>query len=129
MVFAWVEDRLSVSVKQEITAWLKAACNFAERQTLSFSLLRFHIELFGDKQLSVKCVVRTILFSLTSFLLVFLPYIIAFPLYMPKLPIAIDGFKLHDDAHSLNNLCLHHLYYLCFRSIFLASLLQESLQR
>src|ERR1700730_11192630 len=57
-VFAWVEDRLSVGVKQEITAWLKSTGDLAAQHTLSFNLLRFHSELFGDKQLSVKCLVR-----------------------------------------------------------------------
>ncbi len=92
-VFAFVEDRLSVSAKQEITAWLKSTGDFAANQALSFNLLRFHSKLFGDKQLSIKCLMRTTLFSLTSFLLVFLPYIIIFSIYIPRLPLIAKANK------------------------------------
>jgi hypothetical protein len=99
MVFAWVEDRLSVSVKQEITTWLKTAGDFAANQTLSFNLLRFHSELFGDKQLSVKCLVRTTaVFSFASFFLVFFPYFMIYLLYTPKLPVVTERIKIHEDA-------------------------------
>jgi hypothetical protein len=77
-VFGWVEDRLSSDAKQAIIVWLKSARDFAANQTLSFSLSRFHSALFGDRQLSIKCLIRTTLFSLTSFLLIFLQYIILY---------------------------------------------------
>jgi hypothetical protein len=48
-VFAWVEDRLSANAKREISVWLQSARDFAARQTLSFSLSRFHSQLFGDE--------------------------------------------------------------------------------
>jgi len=101
-VFAGVEDRLSVSVKQEISAWLKSAGDFAAQHTLSFNLLRFHSELFGDKQLSVKCLVRTTLFSLASYVLVFIPHIIDIFKYIPNLPLVTGPFRaitLHDNAY------------------------------
>jgi len=97
-VFAWVEDRLSASVKQEITAWLKSAGDFAKQHTLSFNLLRFHSELFGDKQLSIKCIVRTFLFSLSSFLIVLFPYIIAIIIYIPNVMFGTDKFKIYADT-------------------------------
>jgi hypothetical protein len=82
-VFAWIEDGLSFNVKQVTTSWLKSAGASASHHTLSFNLLRFHCELFGDRQLSVKCVVRTAFFLLPSFLLVFFPiYYCAFDIYI-----------------------------------------------
>jgi hypothetical protein len=69
--FSWVEDQLSTSAIHEITVWLKSAGDFAAKQTLSFSLSRFHNQLFGDKQFRKKCFARTLLFSLIAFLLVF----------------------------------------------------------
>ena len=60
MVFAWVEDRLSVSVKQEITAWLKSAGDFAAHHTLSFNLLRFSQPVVWRQAtfFGVKCLVE-----------------------------------------------------------------------
>jgi hypothetical protein len=95
-IFAWVEDSLSVSAKQGITAWLKSTGDFAANQALSFNLSRFHSKLFGDKQLSVKCVARTTLFSLISFLLVYLPDIISYSIYIPHMSIGNDAVKIHD---------------------------------
>jgi hypothetical protein len=92
-VFNFVENSLSVSAKQEITAWLKSTGDFATKLTLSFNLLRFHSQLFGDKQLSIKCLMRTTLFSLTSFLLVFLTYIIIASIYIPRLPLVPEADK------------------------------------
>jgi hypothetical protein len=75
-VFGFVEDRLSANAKHEISGWLQSARDFAARQTLSFNLSRFHSQLFGDKQTSLKCCKKVFLFSLISFLLIFLPAII-----------------------------------------------------
>ena len=69
-VFSWVEEQLSTNARQEITVWLKSAGDFAAKQTLSFNLLRFHNQLFGDKQFSGKCMSRTLLFSLFAFMFV-----------------------------------------------------------
>jgi hypothetical protein len=77
-VFAWVEDRLSVHAKEEISAWLKSTGNFAEDQILSFNLSHFHVRLFGDKQFSLKCIMRTTLFSFISYVLIFTPLFVEF---------------------------------------------------
>jgi tetratricopeptide (TPR) repeat protein len=72
-VFAWVEDRLSITAKQDISAWLKSTGNIATSQILSFNLSLFHSQLFGDKQFAFKCFKRSILFSFLSFFLISLP--------------------------------------------------------
>jgi hypothetical protein len=77
-VFAWVEVRLSVNAKQEISAWLKSTGDFATNQISAFNLSHFHSQLFGDKQFSIKCGVRTLLFSLISFSIIFFPIIFGF---------------------------------------------------
>jgi hypothetical protein len=77
-VFAWVEDRLSISAKEEISAWLKSTEKYATNQILLSTLSHFHGHLFGSKQFSVKCVVRTILFSFISYILIFSPLFIGF---------------------------------------------------
>src|SRR5208283_2027611 len=69
-VFAFVEDRLSTSAKQDITVWLKSVGDFSSR-TLSLNLLQFHNILFGDSQFSTKCAVRTIFFSFVAVFIVF----------------------------------------------------------
>jgi tetratricopeptide (TPR) repeat protein len=77
-VFAWVEDRLSANAKQEISAWLKSTGDFATNQISAFNLSHFHSQLFGDKQFSIKCGARTLLFSLISFSIIFFPIIFGF---------------------------------------------------
>jgi tetratricopeptide (TPR) repeat protein len=71
-IFAWVEDRLSIKAKAEISAWLKSTGNVAENQIFSFNLSRFHNQLFGSKQFSLSCVKRSILFSFISYVLIML---------------------------------------------------------
>ncbi|HEY4847628.1 MAG TPA: tetratricopeptide repeat protein [Methylocella sp.] len=83
-VFAWVEDRLSINAKEEISAWLKSTGNFATTQILAFNLSHFHSQLFGDKQFSVKCFVRTLLFSIISFVIVFFSAFVEFLTFLSK---------------------------------------------
>ncbi|MGH6801513.1 MAG: hypothetical protein ACRECZ_08895, partial [Methylocella sp.] len=83
-VFAWVEYRLSTNAKQEITVWLKSTGNFATNQILAFNLSHFHSQLFGYKQFSVKCIIRTILFSFISYVMILLPIIVVFVTFLFK---------------------------------------------
>jgi hypothetical protein len=70
-VFAWIEDRLSANARQEIPVWLKSAGDFAASHTLSFNLSHFHSQLFGDKQFSAKCWIRTLFFHSSRFFNIF----------------------------------------------------------
>ena len=110
--FAWVEDRLSSVVKQDITVWLKSAGDFASVHTLSFNMLRFHSELFGERQFTIKCAFRTGLFCFISFALVFGPEIITYMLYIPNIPVVFEGLKIHDNAVTLILEMLLALYIL-----------------
>jgi len=74
-VFAFSEDRLSINVKESISIWLKSTGNSANKQILSFNLARFHGQLFGDKQFSLKCVRRSIILSFISFFLMSFPIV------------------------------------------------------
>jgi len=100
-VFAWLEDRLSADAKKELTAWLKSVGDIASTQSLSLNLSRFHCQLFGEKQFSIKCFLSALLFSFLSFFLMSfatLMWQISVANTYEKIPISSDEVHISVSA-------------------------------
>src|SRR5829696_6199042 len=106
-VFGWIEETSSPTAKRDLFNWLMGWRNHEVTQSVSTSVVSLHSKLFGEKQFSIKCALRTLAWS---FLAIAIAFSSALSIYKPR---SVFGEDCYFFACDFDTGCIHHLQLPC----------------